>query len=66
MSLLFHVKQKTQEMIIHFLRFFHAEIPAASRPLHGRTWDIVFRGEQEMAAERVSCLRRNPVNGCRS
>ena len=41
--------EKTQEMTIHFLRFFHAEIPAASQPLHGRTWDTVFRGGQEMA-----------------
>lgn len=37
--------EKAQEMIIHFLRFFHAEIPATSQPLHGRTWDTVFRGK---------------------
>lgn len=43
--------EKAQEMIIHFLRFFHAEIPAASRPLHGRTWDTVFRGKPRGSAK---------------
>ena len=31
--------------------FFHAEIPAASRPLHGRTWDTVFRGKPRGSAK---------------